>query len=213
MPQNNNPKQYLEQKQDLLIRRLDEIRSELAASDPELLSLNTGTHYEPDLFEFMIELWGDPVQLSYPAFKAQYIQEKKELTTVNLALLLYYFYCADGTRKTEDWISFSELPDGKFYQQAFNGYTGDEIKKYYEHDLERLKNKALQIGGRACNFADLSYRFDVLPRVSLSIAIWIGDEELPGSFQVLFNSSVSHYLPTDACAIAGSIITRKLLYS
>jgi hypothetical protein len=51
----------------------------------------------------------------------------------------------------------------------------------------------------------------MLPRVSLLTVYWQGDEDFPSSAQILFGVEVKHYLPTDACAIAGSMLTRQLV--
>jgi hypothetical protein len=47
--------------------------------------------------------------------------------------------------------------------------------------------------------------------MSLLVVFWAGDDELPPAYQVLFDASASHHLPTDACAIAGSMLVRQLI--
>ena len=68
-------------------------------------------------------------------------------------------------------------------------------------------------GVRQFGLGDLAYTFQALPRVSLLLVFWKGDEDFPASFQVLFDASASHYLPTDAYAILGSTLTRRLIKS
>jgi hypothetical protein len=206
-----SPQKYLEQKQNLMLQRLDELRNELAIVDPDLLALNTGASFDRDQRVFSFEMMGKTVHLSFPGFQAHYPGVQKGLSTLNLALLLYYFFTADGTRISKDWIAFNQLPDGAFYHQAFQGYTGQEIKKRFEYDLEELKARALRSGGQPLDFADLAYKFQIFPRVDVALIVWLGDEELSSTFQILFNASTSHYLPTDACAIVGSTITHTLL--
>ena len=208
-----SPQKYLEQKQYLMLQRLDELRNELAIIDPDLLALHTGSTFDSNQRVFKLEMMGKTVHLSFPEFQAHYPGVQKGLSTLHLALLLYYFYTADGTRVSQDWIAFNQLPDGAFYHQAFQGYTGLEIKKRFENDLEGLNTRALRAGGQLLDFADLAFIFDIFPRVDLALIVWLGDDELPSTFQILFNASTSHYLPTDACAIAGSMITHALLAS
>jgi hypothetical protein len=40
---------------------------------------------------------------------------------------------------------------------------------------------------------------------------WQGDEDFPSTCQLLFDASVSRCLPTDACAVLGSALTRMLI--
>jgi hypothetical protein len=43
------------------------------------------------------------------------------------------------------------------------------------------------------------------------LVCWTGDEDFPAACQLLFDASAPHYLPTDGCAITGSLLTRQLL--
>ncbi|MDL1911699.1 DUF3786 domain-containing protein, partial [Chloroflexi bacterium CFX6] len=53
--------------------------------------------------------------------------------------------------------------------------------------------------------------FQPLPRVPLMTTYWLGDEDFPSSCKILFDESATHYLPIDACAILGSMLTRKII--
>ena len=61
------------------------------------------------------------------------------------------------------------------------------------------------------SLGDCSYSFHLFPNVTLMIVYWQGDEDFPSNCQILFDAAAASQLPTDACAIAGSMLTRKLL--
>jgi hypothetical protein len=126
-------------------------------------------------------------------------------------LLLYYFSNADGSPLTGRWISFAELPDGRVYNQAYQGYSGDLLARRYGADLTGLERASRSLDGERVAYGDLGFVFLALPRVSLLAVLWRADDEFPASGKVLFDSSAVHYLPTDVCAILGSMLTRKLL--
>jgi hypothetical protein len=128
-----------------------------------------------------------------------------------LTLLLYYFVRSDGVPEAEEWISFAELPNGRFYNQAYQGYTGRELAKTFKDDLKRFTQAAENVGGRRKTFGDAAYSFQVLPLVSLLVVYWKGDEDFPSSVQILFDISTTHHLPTDVCAILGATLTRRLI--
>ena len=54
-----------------------------------------------------------------------------------LALVLYYLARSDGTPPAGRLISFAELPDGRFYVQAFRGYTGAVLAREFAERPER----------------------------------------------------------------------------
>jgi Domain of unknown function (DUF3786) len=126
---------------------------------------------------------------------------------------LYYLSHADGTPLSDRWISFSELPDGKFYNQAFQGYTGKRLAQVFKDDRQSFERAAANQGGVRLVHGDASFMFTALPRVPLMAAFWQGDEDFPSNSQILFDAAASHYLPTDAYAILGSTLTQRLVSS
>jgi hypothetical protein len=196
-----------------LEQRIDELRAILATRDPQQLAYNTAASYTSNTTQsgfFQFAYWQVEIQLSYPSFIATSVEEQKELGIANQALILYYFLTARPQSLMEKWISFAELPEGRFYNQAFQGYTGTVLIRHFGDHIERLEQAVLLIKGTPYPFGDRAFLFWVLPRVPLLLVYWQGDEDFQPSYQILFDASVTSYLPTDACAIAGSMLTRKL---
>ncbi len=197
-----------------LADRVNELRGQLASIDVEQLAVRTGGQYQKmsgQVDEIHLKLWGEAVCLTVSDFIAFKLQDRAELDLASQALVMYYLVTADGELPGEGWISFSELPDGRFYAQAFQGYTGKELGNLFKDNLPEFACAALKAGGTTYPLGDESYRFELFPRVSLLVIGWLGDEDFPSTYQVLFNNSTSHYLPTDACAIAGSMLTHKII--
>lgn len=204
-----------------LLARLNELRRELAGEDPYALADRCGTAFcGPNAYQaadsevrgmFGLSMWGRSVQVSYPAFEARWQPENTQLGLLEQGLLAYYFACCDGTPPERRWISFSELPDGRFYNQAFQGYTGGVLERAFGNQLEIFTDRALSNGGETFALGDAAFAFQALPRVPVLAVSWLGDEDFPTRYQVLFDASVSHHLPTDGCAILGSSLVRRLL--
>lgn len=160
-----------------------------------------------------LPLWGVDVAVTIPDFVVCDPQTGQELPVAGQALLLYYFHTCDGAPETGRWVSFAELPDGRFYNRAFQGYTGHELAKAFQSEAAAFVRAAESLGGQRQALGDAAFSFRALPRVTLLVVFWQGDEEFPASFQILFDAAVSHHLPTDVCAILGSMLTRKLIKS
>jgi hypothetical protein len=201
---------------NMLLPRLRELCARLANVDPLLISRNTGAEFfplSPEVGEFHLLFWEKEIYLEFPGLTARDRITGKDLGIANQVMLLYYFSTADGTPLSNQWISFTDLPNGKFYNQAFQGYTGMELFRHFGNNLALFVEAAQNSGGCNYSFGDKAFVFRVLPRILLLLVCWQGDDEFPASYQILFDASSSHYLPTDACAIAGSMLTRKLLSS
>lgn len=196
-----------------LARRVDELRSTLRVQDPGLVAVRSGSSWltlGPDRGEIHIPWWGEVCILTFPELTG-YNARDEHLPDFKLAMLLYYLVTADGAPLTERWVSFADLPDGRMYNAAFQGYSGDEIVKKFDFDLAGFKSACLKAGGKAVDAGSASFVFQALPKVPLMVTYWLGDEDFPSSCRILFDESVSHYLPIDACAILGSTLTGRLI--
>jgi hypothetical protein len=204
-----------ESKPDLMAVRLDDLRGKIATQEPLQLAENTGTNFyriDPGNGEFRFSLWEREVVLTYPELVTIDKHTRNQVSSTSLALVLYYFLTCDGSKPSGRWISFSELPDGRFYNQAFQGYTGGQLSSVFQNNFEQFCQAAQNLGGRRVYLlGDAAYEYNVLPLVNLLVVTWQGDEEFNATYQVLFDSAISHHLPTDAGAIIASGLSRRLI--
>lgn len=195
-----------------LALRVDELRAALRLVPANLLAERTGSTYHalnPGRGEFRLSLFDSPLVVSFPELVAY--QTNSEPCPPHIqALVIYYFHTADGTTLAREWVSFADLPDGRIYDHAFQGYSGNEVVKAFGLDVEGFKRACEKAGGRPENFGDAAYAFQALPRLSLLVNYWCGDEDFPSTCKILFDRSLSHYLPTDVAAILGGMLARKI---
>lgn len=198
-----------------LAGRVDELRSALRVQDPGLVAARsacTWLTFGPGRGELHIPFFGSACIFSFPELRG-FNHHDDPLPDFQQALLLYYLVTADHAPSTGRWVSFADLPDGRTYNAAFQGYSGDEIVKKFGLDLKRFRSACERTGGRSGEVGSASFIFHALPRLPLMVTYWLGDEEFPSSCKILFDESASHYLPIDACAILGGMLARKLIRS
>lgn len=188
------------------------MRSTLRELDPSLVAARSASSWlmlGPDRGELRIPFWDDVCVFSFPELTG--CINRNPLPDIQQALLLYYLVTADGAPLTGRWVSFADLPDGRTYNAAFQGYSGDKIVKSFGLDLDGFKSACLKAGGKPVEVGSVSFAFQALPRVPLMLTYWLGDEDFPSSCKILFDESASHYLPIDACAILGGMLTRTVI--
>jgi hypothetical protein len=211
----NKPQWMTEaEKPDLLGKRLAQIRSQLRLENPVDLANRSDVNYRPldqGNGEFQFKFWDRQIVLTFPGLIANDSQSMKQLGEGSQAMLLYYLKSCDGTPVSSQWVSFSELPDGRFYNQAYQGYTGGKLAQVFKNDFDAFCQVSENLGGkRVYLLGDAAYEFQVLPLVSLLAITWQGDEDFAATYQILFDAAVDHHLPTDVCAILGSNLTGRL---
>lgn len=198
-----------------LENKVADLRAELRGADPWRLATTTGAIYEPapagEGGAFRLHVWGQPTLVSFPDFEGHDAASGRPLFTLMQAMLAYYFNMSENRPLTGRWVAFSELPNGTFYTQAFQGYTGQKLLQEIREDYTGFEQAAMASGGQRVAFADAAFAFRAMPYVALLVACWQGDEDFSPSYRVLFDAACSHHLSTDGCAILGSMLTKQLI--
>lgn len=195
---------------DLLATRVNELRLVVQKLIPENIANLSGSEYLREEEEIHLSFWDSALNVTLDGYIVRN-SDGNELPSFLQTLVLYYLSIADGTLPSGRWVSFAELPNGRIYDRAFQGYTGNELVKIFGLGVDSFKTACVASEGVHVEVGGEAYVFWAFPRVPILVNYWVGDEEFPSSCKLLFDDSVSHYLPTDACAILGSILTRKIV--
>jgi hypothetical protein len=193
--------------------RVEELRAALRLVLPDLLAERSGATYQmigPGRGEFRLSLFDTPLIVTFPNL-ISINQNDDEMPVHIQALMMYYLRTSDGSPLGNQWVSFAELPDGRVYNQAFQGYSGNELAKAFGLEVESFRRACEKNKGVKAEVGDAAYIFQALPHVPLLVTYGCGDEDFPSNCKFLFDANVSHYLPTDVCAILGSMLTKKIL--
>jgi hypothetical protein len=195
--------------EESMLLSLDRLREEVRTKDPRLIA----SHCDATLFEEKLEFtyWGNAVTIRWPDLEAL-DSEGKPLSVFDTAMLIFYLQTADGVPMADRWISFRELPGGGFYNQAFQGYSGNRIAKTFGDKPDHFDEAAKSLDGlQLTGLAEHAFAFQPLPRIRLAAVLWPGDDEFPSKVSILFDASASHYMTTDGLALLGSGLTGRLI--
>ena len=196
--------------QESMLRQNDALRSQVCALSPQILADRCGGAYQNQ--QVLLHYWGKPVSLSFPGLVASYDPDGAKLPVFDTAMLLYYLVTADGTALADRWIGYRELPDGAFYANAFQGYSGNRLARTFGERSQVYVTAAEALGGTHLpGLPGLAYAFQPLPRIRLATVLYPGDEEFPARGIVLFDASACHYMPTDGLALLGSGVVGRLV--
>ncbi len=199
---------------DYCLPVMDKIREDLASTDAVVLAARSGATFRKQgnsQGELGLRYFDQDYVISYPQFEACEAATGKECSPGLLFLFLVYLHTADGTRPADRWISYRELPDGMFYSQSFQGYSGARLVQTFKNDLAGFKAAARAAGGEELSLGDAAFMFQALPRLPLGVVYWLGDEEFAPYANVLFDASAGHYLPTDGLAVLGRELCSKII--
>jgi len=196
--------------EESMIRQVDALREEVRQRDAASLTRLAGANLQGN--ELHLSYWGRQAAITLPGLEGRFLAPEMPFSVFDLSLLLYYLKMADGMPLADRWISFRELPGGAFYNQAFQGYSGDRLAKAVGEHPRLFEAAAKALGGeRLSGLAEYAYAFQPLPMIRLAAVLWLGDDEFPSRAAVLFDAAASHYMTTDGLAVLGSGLVSRII--
>jgi len=184
-------------------------REELTHTDIAGQCRRSGAEHLPDQKAVIVEFVNQPYQISLPG--GEVTVAGREPPVAEKILVLHYFLQAKDTPLTNDLISFKELPEGSGYYPTFYARAIKPLVKQLGREPRRLAEVAAILGGRPASHGDVSVTIDGFRKVPVTLVLWRGDDEFPPEGNILLDSSISHYLPTEDIIFLCQTVTWRLV--
>ena len=177
--------------------------------DLEVCCERSGATWRPDDGWADVDLLGRVYRVVPPNFEVICAATGEQAPIWEKILVLHYVETATGAPLTGKWITFGEVPGGHIYLPVFKARSIDRIQRTFAGKDSALMEAAEKIGGEPADIGDVSVSIPALPRVPVLVILWHADEELPASGSMLFDSTVTDYLPMeDIVVLAGMVASR-----
>jgi hypothetical protein len=192
----------------------DLARKELAPNKPDLLADYAGASIQRNddgAIFFLLKFLGRDISVTWPDLSFTTGSPEKAISLQEQVLLLHYLkgcWESRGASLTGEWIAFQDIPDGRFYLDAFHKRAKLPLLKAFGEQSERLQALAAQAyGALPVDFGDVAVKVDALPLVPLVLTLWMGDDEFPPEGNLLFDQSISRILSAEDVAwLAGMVV-------
>jgi hypothetical protein len=135
----------------------------------------------------------------------------KEVSLEEKIILCHYLLNTTGASPTGQWITFRQIPDGHFYDAAFQRRTRDPFLLSFGRNPQLYRDCAEKLGGSPAQNGDVGMTFRALPHVPVQLVLWQGDEELPPESTMLFDATISQYLPAEDIAVLSGMLVYRLI--
>ena len=80
-------------------------------------------------------------------------------------------------------------------------------------DPEALITVVEPMGGGSLDFGDVGVKIQAFPFIPLALILWRGDAEFPAEGKLLFDDSITEYLPVEDIVILAETVVWKLIKS
>jgi len=126
-------------------------------------------------------------------------------------LICHYLLNASGEPDSGELITFREISDGHFYFDAFQRRARDPLLATFGQKSGLFRSCSQLLGGKPVEIGDVGMAFQVLPRITVRLALWEGDEEFPPEASILFDSSIERRLPVEDIAVLSGMLVYGLM--
>ncbi len=162
---------------------------------------------------FIIPFFNRKFKLSYPDGEIEEVGGEERYPEWLRILLLHYLTQADGTALADTWIVYRQLPGASLFERRFMGMCINPLKQAFGEDIEGFKRGGLALGGEPITRSgDAAFKFKALPKVPMACILYLGDDEVQPSLNVLFDATASAYLPTEDLSLLGTYLNRMQRY-
>jgi hypothetical protein len=129
-------------------------------------------------------------------------------------LVLHYVLGAVDAEPTGEMVTFREFPGGALYFPAYKKRTLDILVSRFGGDPELLKRASERLGAASLDRAAVGFRTMFFPKLAVDTLMWAGDDEVPSSANILFDSCAERMLSTeDVTVVAGALCSRLIALS
>jgi hypothetical protein len=161
--------------------------------------------------EIIIKFFSEPYHILFPKIEF-YSPEKKPVSVGTRVLLLHYLIRADGSPLKGEWAGYKDIPGGLLYAGVFARRVTEPLVKKFGDSPQQFKEIGNKLGGKSVEFGDASFILYAFPFIPLQYVLWKGDEEFPAAVQLLFDTSIDHYLSLEDIVVLGQMATGRLIH-
>jgi len=182
---------------------------DISQLNPRIAASKSGASFDDG--RFTIPLFNRTFTVSFPHAEVEEVGGETRPFKLLEILLMHYLINADGTAETGMWITYRQLPGANLFADRFTNLVTRPMLESFGDDAQGLSRAAQAIGGLPMDRSgDAAFRFRALPRIPLGCILYLGDEEMPPSINILFDSAAPHYLPTEDLTILASLLHSAL---
>lgn len=152
-------------------------------------------------------------KVTLPDIDVSLTDSAEEVPLRDKALILHYLILAKGTPIADKLITFKELPEGINYFPSFSKRAIKPLVDRFGNEPHLLIDAAAILGGHKADYGDAAATINVFPYVPITLVLWRGDEEFPPSGSIMFDATISDYLPAEDISVLCQTISWKLVKS
>jgi hypothetical protein len=184
----------------------DKAWEDLVHLDSRSIAKNSGAGFDGRKFDLTV--LDEPVMVD--KWERVITSAAKHDRSFDILVIHYLVGCQAGGLSGE-LVLFRQLKGGEAYNDAFHKRVNERLAKEFGDDPSALVRAGLRLNGTLGSKGSASVNLSLFPKVPVTVIVWSGDKEVPPACTVLFDRSIGDIFPTEDVAVAGSLLTERLV--
>jgi len=183
---------------------------ELAQQDPNDICRRAGCEYDVKKRVYTLKAWGDEYAI-YPHESRfdRIAPDDQSPHDFFYLFMIYYLLKSKDIEISGEWISEKDIPGGATFFRGPHEMPTHLICRQYGNNMEVFRKKCEQLHGLPMDMADAAFRFEITPRIPVSVLYWAGDDDFPPEAKILYDRTITEHLSVDIIfALAVGICSR-----
>ena len=184
----------------------------LKKKNPDEVAENTGAIFDLKNYCFNLKYLNNNYSISFSTGDVINLDSKEQVAITVKILILHYLIKAYKNPISGNLISFREISEGgSIYYNTFQKRAIIPLVTTFSKDSNKFYTACEKLDGKKEMFGHVSTTLRIFPYIPATYIIWFGDEEVPDSGTILFDESITGYLPTEDIVLAASLGTYALI--
>lgn len=108
-------------------------------------------------------------------------------------------------------ISPLQLPNGDVFFRGAHALPSARLEEAFGYDPQGFLKAGKSLGGAALSKGDASFCLKALPCIDIYFYLYSADEEFPAQAKIMFDRSITDYLPLDSIWALTNVVVKRLL--
>lgn len=193
-------------------RTFDYTLKTFVTKNPDEMAANCGAAYDPATSVITLSSMGQTVEVKYPEGEIFFSNSEHSPVWPWRLVILNHLCRSNGADLTGSLITYRELENGHVYYPAFQRESILPLSRRLAGEpAEKIAKACLELGAELEENADVCARFLFLPKFPVTVKIWLKDDEMDGSANILFDTSANNFLHTEDIAAVGDLVSHFLI--
>lgn len=184
----------------------------LLNADQEGQLIKAGLNYKKTAKGYSIKIpyFNEVILLTTPDFSFKGLNGSN-VTLVSKITILHYINFASGRPNSNELIPYEDIPGCRHYKPVFEKRVIKPLAVAFGTNRDAFREAGEMLNGRIEDYGDASFTILPLPRVPITFILWEADEEFPPSVRVLFDTSISSYLPLEDITVISKLASSRII--